>query len=116
MKISTTILFIIAILFVQCDRNVDLEICPDVEGHDWFEDLKDQYPTNSDTKVEIYSYLYNNMTAIAVNTVEPTCCDFMDVVYDCSGNVICQFGGIAGLNTCPDFADTATDKKLIFKN
>ncbi len=40
----------------------------------------------------------------------------MDQVYNCQGQVICQFGGIAGLNTCPDFYDTATDKKVIWKN
>lgn len=94
----------------------EIAICPDAEDKEWFVDLKNQYPSNSDIKVEIYSYTYNNSFVIAVNTVEPTCCDFMDAVYDCNGNVICQFGGIAGLNTCPDFAGTATNKKLIFKN
>lgn len=116
MKISKTILLLITLLFFQCENTVDPEVCPDAENKEWFSELKAEYSGHPDLKVEIYSYLYNNQTVFAVDTVEPTCCDFMDVVYDCSGNVICQFGGIAGLNTCPDFAEKATNKKLIYKN
>ena len=116
MKISKTILLLVVILFVQCDKPVDPTICPDAENREWYKDLTNQYKSGSHIKVEIYSYTYNSQMVIAIQTVEPTCCDFMDVVYDCAGNVICQSGGIAGLNTCPDFGDTASDKKLIFKN
>jgi hypothetical protein len=38
------------------------------------------------------------------------------VVYACNGDIICQFGGIAGLNTCLDFAERAIKKKVIWKN
>ncbi len=116
MKTPQTLLLLLLLIFIQCDKAIDPNICPDTENKDWYKELTSQYKSWSDIKVEVYSYTYNAQMVIAVQTVEPTCCDMMDVVYDCSGNVICQFGGIAGLNTCPDFATTATDKKLIFKN
>ena len=116
MKISKTILLLLLLVLTQCDKPIDPAICPDAENRDWYKELISQYKPWSHLKVEIYSYTYNSQMVISVQTVEPTCCDFMDVVYDCAGNVICQFGGFAGLNTCPDFADSATDKKLIFKN
>jgi hypothetical protein len=116
MKISRIIFLLLGLVFVQCDKPVDPAICPDSENKDWYKELIGQYKPWSHEKVEIYSYTYNSQMVIGVEIVEPTCCDFMSVVYDCSGNVICQFGGFAGLNTCPDFATTATDKKLLFKN
>lgn len=42
------------------------------------------------------------------------CDDNLIKVYNCSGEVICEFGGIAGLNTCPDFFQTATDSTMLF--
>lgn len=116
MKISKIILLLLVITFAQCDKPIEPSICPDSENRDWYRTLTKQYKRSNHIKVEIYSYTYNAQMVISVQTVEPTCCDFMDVVYDCSGNVICQFGGFAGLNTCPDFGTEATDKKLIFKN
>ena len=116
MKTSTAIFLLLMLGLAQCDKPVDPTICPDSENRDWYKELTNQYKPWSHIKVEIYSYTYNSQMVIGVHTVEPTCCDMMDVVYDCSGNSICQFGGIAGLNTCPDFASTATDKKLLFKN
>ena len=123
MNLSKILILLFAFALTQCDKNeVDPEVCTDSENKDWYANLINQYNTTPmdnwgvPPKVKIYSYTYNGQKVIAVNIIEPTCCDMMDVVYDCSGNVICQFGGIAGLNTCPDFADTAIDKKLIFKN
>jgi hypothetical protein len=66
-------------------------------------------------KAEVIRYSYNGETVYLINTCKD-CADTMDQVYNCSGQVICQFGGIAGLNTCPDFEDKAKNKKVIWKN
>jgi hypothetical protein len=42
------------------------------------------------------------------------CIDDIKSVYDCDGNIICEFGGYAGLNTCPDFEAEATDSTMLF--
>ena len=44
------------------------------------------------------------------------CADNLTTVYNCEGNVICEFGGIAGLNTCPDFDKNSTNKTIIYEN
>ena len=67
------------------------------------------------TKAEIYSLTYNGKTVIEIKDCVD-CADGMTTIYNCSGTAICQFGGIAGLNTCPDFYQEATGKNLLWKN
>lgn len=69
----------------------------------------------SSTKAEVIRYQYKGETVYLIDTCKG-CADSMAQVYNCSGEVICQFGGIAGFNTCPDFEGTATNKKVIWKN
>jgi len=66
-------------------------------------------------KGEIIRYKLNGQTVFLINTCLD-CADSMSEVYDCQHNVLCQFGGIAGFNTCPDFYQKATHKKVIWRN
>ncbi|MEK6894790.1 MAG: hypothetical protein AABX10_04980 [Nanoarchaeota archaeon] len=45
--------------------------------------------------------------------VNPECCDFINELYNSKGEIICSFGGIAGLNTCPDF-DSSSCKRDVW--
>jgi hypothetical protein len=58
-----------------------------------------------------YSYKGND-----VFWIDPChgCADDLISVYNCDGEVICQFGGIGGLNTCPDFHAEASDSTMLF--
>ena len=69
----------------------------------------------SDSKAEIYYYEYHGEAVFSVNSCVD-CADTMTNVYNCEGMEICRFGGIAGFNTCPDFAQEAKNEKLIWKN
>ena len=80
---------------------------------DWLRAIITSAQQNS-TKAEVIRYQYKGET-VYINTCID-CADSMAQVYNCSGEVICQFGGIAGFNTCPDFEDTATQKKVIWRN
>ena len=40
--------------------------------------------------------------------------DGLVLVYNCSGEVICEFGGIDGRNTCADFETEATNPVVLF--
>lgn len=88
------------------------------EGHcentEWLQEIIDN-TEQSGQKGEVIRYYYHGQRVYYVNTCID-CADSMAQVYTCSGNVICQFGGIAGLNTCPDFEDTATHKKVLWQN
>ena len=44
------------------------------------------------------------------------CPDGLISVYDCDGNGICEFGGIDGRITCPDFNTEATDSTMLWDN
>lgn len=63
---------------------------------------------------EVIRYTYNNEYVFLIDGCHQ-CPDYLSVVYSCDQVVLCEFGGIAGLNTCPDFVDKATHEKLIWK-
>jgi hypothetical protein len=66
-------------------------------------------------KSSITQYTYKSKTVFEVNI----CANILDgqtLVYNCNGEVICRFGGIAGENTCPDFYDTVTNKIVLYEN
>ena len=97
----------------QCERpqpfpEGETDYCSDV---DWLKSIREQ----ASNKTEIIRYKYKGETVYYINTCVG-CADSMGEVYNCSGQVICQFGGIAGFNTCPDFYDVATDKVVTWKN
>lgn len=54
----------------------------------------------------VFQATYNGQT-VFYNTPSPTCADAMEAVYDCSGNMICWFGGLTGGGgSCPNFFET----------
>ena len=69
----------------------------------------------NENKGEVIQYQYNGQTVFWIN-ICIECADSMSDVYNCAGEPKCQFGGIAGFNTCPDFQDKATGKKIIWAN
>ncbi len=69
----------------------------------------------SGNKGEVIQYQYHGEKVFSINTCVG-CADAMTVVLDCAGETKCQFGGIAGFNTCPDFEDKATNKKILWSN
>lgn len=94
-----------------CEDSLDLPCA----NNDWLQEkVKDMKRANwSEGLIEQYAYEGEVVISIA-NCVG--CADAMTVVYNCSGNELCKFGGIAGFNTCPDFATEAKFVKVIFKS
>ena len=97
----------------QCERPLpfpegESDYCSDT---DWLKDITE----HASNPTEVIRYKYNGETVYSIE-ICVGCADSMVEIYNCVGEVICKFGGIAGFNTCPDFYDTATDKKVIWKN
>ena len=69
----------------------------------------------SGNKGEIYSFRYKGEKVFLIKGCL-NCSDYIDTLVNCNGKTICAFGGIAGITTCPDFTDLATEKKLIWNN
>jgi len=115
MKITIVLtVVLLAMCAFQCENSSfpdESAYCSDTA---WLQTIIKNAHQNT-SKAEVIRYHYNNQTVYYINTCID-CADSMAQVYTCSGEVICQFGGIAGFNTCPDFKDTATNKKVIWSN
>lgn len=85
------------------------------ENDRWLDEMIKTLEAQSGQQSEIIRYQYNGQV---VYWVEPCkgCADSMQSVYSCTGEVLCTFGGIAGFNTCPDFFEKATDRKVVWQN
>ena len=116
MKAIPILLLVLVTTAFQCgsSRVVVPEESDFCENVDWLRSIITNAQKNS-AKAEVIRYQYKGETVYHINTCKD-CADSMSQVYNCSGEVICQFGGIAGFNTCPDFEATATGKKVIWHN
>jgi hypothetical protein len=81
----------------------------------WLDDVT-QSITRNGYKGEIIKYLYQNEEVYLIRGCLNICADYIDVVRDCEGKTICEFGGIVGKNTCPDFDKGATKIETVWKN
>jgi hypothetical protein len=85
-----------------------------LEDLPWLKQLKQSFEMSAKPAgAQIIGYKYQSGDAFLINGCVG-CADEMWQVYDCSGKVICRFGGIAGLNTCPGFFETATDSTMLY--
>ncbi|GAA3607478.1 hypothetical protein Q4Q39_10535 [Flavivirga amylovorans] len=111
-----TFLFLLLVSFLGChetdDGNSSSKICSvdPLENIDWLKELLNNTDSNG---LEIIQYDYKGQIVFSINNCL-NCADNLIAVYDCERNKVCEFGGIAGLNTCPDFDTEATNKTVIF--
>lgn len=110
-------LFIFLISFIGCseigkDDNPSSKTCGEdpLENIEWLKELVNNTDTNG---LEIIQYNYKEQIVFSINSCL-NCADNLIVVFDCERNKVCEFGGIAGLNTCPDFDTEATNGTIIF--
>lgn len=104
-------LLYIALSSFTCEDSTALP-CSD---SDWLEQrITSMKVRSSAGKAYVAQYFYKGQTVILIDDCS-NCSDAMQVVYDCNGNELCQFGGIAGLNTCPDFESSAKFVKTLFE-
>lgn len=98
-------------LFASCDKLEESACDTKRPLHDlpWLKEQQLQIH-----KGEIALYKYNGDDVFLVDDCHQ-CPDASIFVYDCTGNVICEFGGLASVNTCPDFHDQATLIEILFK-
>jgi len=105
------------ILLISCNTDDNGQNCDTdnpLEEISWLKEIKFVMEANMKmTGSQIIRYKYKGEYVFLVNTCY-NCMDGLISVYDCDGEVICEFGGFAGLNTCPDFESEATDSTMLF--
>lgn len=80
----------------------------------WLKEIKEDLMKSAKISgFQIIGYTYKGESVFYIDACY-YCPDDIKAVYDCNGNVICEFGGITGLNTCPDFETEATDSTMLF--
>lgn len=87
-----------------------------LEDLQWLVDIADTFEIiDTANGQQIIQSIYNDECVYQLDFCFE-CPDNLISIYNTQGEVICEFGGIAGLNTCPDFYDTATDRRVLFSN
>ncbi len=80
----------------------------------WLKRIKESFQqTASLSRKEIYQYNFNGENVYYIDDCV-SCNDSQQIVYNCKGEKICEFGGIMGLNSCPDFFNKAVNRKLLW--
>lgn len=103
-------LSVILLVFTSCENEQVLEDIPSCIRTDIESASK-----NGSSEASVTQYLYNgqNVFSFDPGVVYP---DIMTTVVNGNCEVVCQFGGIAGMNTCPDFSQNAVVVGVVWKN
>ena len=81
---------------------------------DWLDKKIEQFKIeNPDGKGQVEKFLYHEQTVYLVNFCVG-CPDFLVYVYNEDEEVICEFGGIAGISSCTDFDKEAISKGIVW--
>jgi hypothetical protein len=85
-----------------------------LENIQWLKDIKTTLEISAKASgAQIMRYRYHNEDVFWIDACYK-CPDNLITVCNCSGEVICQFGGIGDLNTCPGFREEATDSTMLW--
>lgn len=100
-------------------ENANYQVCNvenPLEELQWLKDIKQTIQLSmGPAGTQIIQYFYNGEPVFWVDMCY-MCADGLIRVYNCDGEVICEFGGIDGRNTCIDFDTEATDSTMLFKS
>lgn len=107
-------------IFISCsntsDENLTCNVSNPLEEISWLQHIKTSFEQSaSASKKQITQYTYNEESVFLIDSCNG-CADNLTTVYNCNGDVICEFGGIAGLNTCAGFNETITNKIVLWEN
>lgn len=84
-----------------------------LEELDWLKEIKNRLEMSASAAgYEIIQYSYQGNDVFWVDDCYQ-CSDEPIQIYDCEGNVICEFGGINSPNTCTDFDSVASNSYVL---
>jgi len=117
-KLKLIVVCSILLSIFSCDKNQDeksqYETDNPLEDISWLKEKKHQLDSN-DMPSQIIRYKYDGDYVFLIDPCVQ-CPDGLISVYNCDGDVICEFGGIDGRNTCLDFGIEATDSTMLIDN
>jgi hypothetical protein len=81
----------------------------------WLKSIVEVQKDNKYCKMIISKYEYQQNEGFLVDSCAD-CLDSLAIFYNCSGEKICEFGGLNNVGACPDFVANAVKKGVIFKD
>ena len=75
--------------------------------------INDFEASGSDVKGQIDEYYYRSGTVYMVDFCKG-CPDNLVRVFNIKGDILCEFGGFAGTNSCPDFETSARFEQTVW--
>jgi len=85
-----------------------------IESIDWLKNLKTTFEQRmGPAGGQIIQYEYEGDCVFWVDDCF-NCLDKLVQVYDYDKNLVCEFGGISGKDTCPGFLEVAKDSTMLF--
>ncbi|SNR17768.1 DUF6970 domain-containing protein [Tenacibaculum jejuense] len=109
----------ISLSFMSClkDENItNFNPTNPLESLQWLKEKKENFERlMNSVKVEIIQFRYEDENVFLINDCID-CTDALTKVYNSFGDVICEFGGIAGVNTCTNFQEEAKLVGVIWRN
>lgn len=125
MKITRLIfLFLAAVIFQACQNTTEEKLIPanycgtqnPLEDLPWLNEIKTNMEmTSIAVGGQIIAWQYKGEAVFWVDDCY-TCEDKLIIIYNCSGEKVCEFGGIGGWDTCGDFQDNASDSTMLFNH
>ena len=117
-------LTLILLIGFSCNKHTDIpEKLPDdsicntenpLDDLEWLKEIKTIFEIREIyVGAQIIAYKYYGEDVFWIDDCYG-CTDKLIKVYNCSGELICEIGGIAGINTCPDFLEMATDSVMLY--
>ena len=123
----TLIFFTIILISTSCEKENQLideegvlittcNINDPLETIQWLKEIRDGFDMQANPLPKrITQYFYQGECVFLIDgCVE--CDDNLTTLYNEAQDVICEFGGIAGVNTCPNFETEATGETILYGN
>ena len=119
MKKGILLFLILTVLNCKEDEAVIASTCGvdnPLNDIEWLKEIRLNFEISASlSKKKIIQYDYKNQTVFLIDGCVQ-CPDFITVVYNCDQEVLCEFGGIDGRNTCPDFENEAKNETVLWEN
>ena len=115
---------LIIILFGSCQNTTEEKLIPatycgtqdPLEELAWLKEIKTNMELAANAvEGQIIAWKYKGETVFWIDECY-SCEDKLIRIYDCTGNKVCEFGGIGGFDTCDDFQLNASDSTMLFNH
>ena len=121
---TTVIKYLLICVVMLCSCNKDdapnpLKVCANdpLQEIQWLQKrIQNETTSANSSGLEIIQYQYQNSLAFSINDCTNNCSDALTRIFDCEQNLICEKGGISGIDTCADFFKEAKNSVILFSS